>query len=174
MAKVKITLLKEADAARTHAQPQSSYWWDPISVQTPSGVKNTGRRQAWKVESSSSCRTSPDELIGRLREGREGYWIKPLPAVKLPRPSPEATAPAPQPKLEPALSAKSPAQPDEGGKWGALATAQRYCTFAAINWEWSCRSRAAELLQVPTLAAFGGACGGLLADVRFGFSQVAR
>jgi len=42
-------------------------------------------------------------------------------------PLPKQAPPAPQSEVEPALSPKSPAQPDEGGTWGALATAQLYC-----------------------------------------------
>jgi hypothetical protein len=71
MAKVKITLLKETDAARTHAQPQSSYWWDPISVQTPSGVKTfeiPGVDKHGRLNLVRPAEPPPDELIGRLRD----------------------------------------------------------------------------------------------------------
>ena len=143
MAKERITVLKETEAARTHARPKSSYWWDPISVQTPSGVKTYEILRVDKDGSLNWIKRAdalPEELIERVREGREGkfelngqqYWIKPMSVAKAP--SPKATAPtpqqapsAPQPKVGPALSAKSLAQPDEGGTWGALVTAQRYC-----------------------------------------------
>ena len=142
MAKVK-TVLKGTEAARIHSEPKPSYWWGPISVQTSSGVKTY---QMLRVEKDGRLnlikRTDalPEEMIERVGEGREGkfesngqqYLIKTLSVAKAQSPKAAAPTPqpapsAPQPKIEPALSPQSPAQPDEGGTWGALATAQRFC-----------------------------------------------
>ncbi len=144
MAKVKITVSKVTDAERTHAEPQSSYWGDPIVIQTPSGVKTFEILRLDKdgiLNLVPRTQAIPEEVIERLREGREGkfevngqqYWIKPLPAVKAPSPkvaasAPQPAPPAPQPNVEPALSPRSSTQPDEGGTWAALETALRYCT----------------------------------------------
>ena len=103
----------------------------------------------------------PEEMIERVGEGREGkfesngqqYLIKTLSVAKAQSPKAAAPTPqpapsAPQPKIEPALSPQSPAQPDEGGTWGALATAQRFCAFAAISWE--CSSRRCPYVRIAS------------------------